>query len=186
MVCARCGAPATERVPRSLPSPPGCGTAAWLLPLFLLVYLAVPAVLALLPWLTRRFHRTAVRVPVCQAHRDHWAWRDRVRRRVLWPAVFATALAVQVACLADLMLHPGFYAHAAAGVVCIGFGLEWLALGRGEVTVQRAGKDRAQLNHVHLDFVATLIQDRARDRVDNPDRRTLRGDVQEDFDDEPV
>jgi hypothetical protein len=154
--------------------------------LFLLVYLAVPAILALLGWLPRPSGRTTVRVPVCEAHRGHWAWRERVRRRVFWPAVFAAALAVQVLCLTGLVLHPAFYAHAAAGAVAVGFFIDWLALGRGEVTIQRAGKDRVQLNHVHPDFVAALVEDRARDRVDNPDRRALRGDLRDDFDDEPV
>jgi len=185
-VCARCGAPAAVRVGRSIPVPPGCGTAAWLFPLFLVLYLAVPAVLALVPWLVRRVRQFEVRIPLCEADRGHWAWRDRVRFRVLWPAVFVASLAVQVACLAGLILHPALYAHAAAGVVVVGFVIDWAALGRGEVAVHRAGRDRISLNRVHPDFVAALAEDRARDRVDNPDRRTLRGDIQEDFDDEPA
>jgi hypothetical protein len=186
MVCARCGVPATDRVPRPVPVPPGCGTAAWLFPLFLVVYLAVPAVLALLPWLTQRYRRTEVRIPFCAMDRSHWAWRDRFRLRVLWPIVFVVSLAVQVLCLTGVILHPAFYAHSAAGVVVVGFVIDGLVLGRGEVTVHRAGKEAFSLNRVHPDFVAALIEDRARDRVDNPDRRALRGDMQDDFDDEPV
>ena len=123
---------------------------------------------------------------MCVADRDHWAWRDRVRLRVLWPAVFATSLAAQVACLVGLILHPALYAHTAAGVVAVGFFIDWLALGRGEVTVHRAGRDRVELKGVNPVFVDALIEDRARDRVDNPDRRALRGDVRDDFDDEPA
>lgn len=186
MVCARCGAPAIERVSRPVPVPPGCRRAAWFLPLFLLLYLAVPAVLALLPWLTQRSRQTDVRVPLCPVDRDHWAWRDRARLRVLWPLVFAASLAVQAACLTGLVLHPALYAHTAAGVVAVGFLIDGLVIGRGEVTVLRAGRDGFSLNRVHPAFVNALIQNRARDRVDNPDRRVLRGDVRDDFDDEPV
>jgi hypothetical protein len=185
-VCARCGAPAAERVGRPLPVPPGCRTAAWVLPLFLVVYLAVPAVLALLPCFSRRLRHTEVRVPVCAADRDHWGWRDLVRRRALWPLVFVAALAVQAACLAGLILHPALYAHAAAGVVMVGFVIDWATLARGEVVVHRAGPAGVYLSGVHPDFVAALIEDRARDRVDHPDRRTLRGDLRDDFDDEPA
>jgi hypothetical protein len=183
-VCVQCGSPATGTVQRPLPVPPKKKwTCAWVLSLVLLLYLAVPAVIIVLPWLWRR---AAVGIPVCDDHRDHWDWRRRVRTRVLWPPVVVASLAVQAACLAGFLLHPVAYAHAAAGVLVVGFAIDWLTIGRREVGVLRAGDKEVRLNNVHPTFLAALIEERARDRVDNPDRRALRGDVRDDYDDEPV
>ena len=91
---------------------------------------------------------------------------------------------MQAACLAGWILHPGFYAHAAAGVVCLGLAVDQLFVARGEVGILRASPTEVRLTNVHPDFVNALIEDRARDRVDNPDRRALRGDLRDDYDDE--
>jgi len=181
-VCVWCGAPATERVTRPVPVPPRGRGCLWGIPLFVILYLAVPAAVVLIPLLLRR---TAVRFPVCEAHRDHWDWRDRVRRRVLWPAAAGGSVVAQVVCLTGLVVPPLLYLHAAVGVLGIGFLIDQLVVGRGEVGVHRHGPGRVRLIRAHPDFVAALIEDRARDRVDNPARRALRRDVRDDFDDEP-
>lgn len=181
-VCVKCGAPATVRVTRPVPIPPRKRTGCWFIPLFFVLYLAVPAVVVLLPVVVRK---TGVRIPACEAHQGDWAWRDRARRRILWPAMVALSLAVQAVVLTGLVIHPGLYAHAAAGVIAIAFLIDLAVLARGEVGVFRNGPDKVRLVRVHPDFVAALTEDRARDRVDNPARRSLRGDMRDDFDDEP-
>ncbi|MBO0698734.1 MAG: hypothetical protein J2P46_10090 [Zavarzinella sp.] len=181
-VCVKCGAPAAIRVTRPIPVPPRKRTGCWFIPLFFVLYLAVPAAIVLIPLLLRR---TGVRIPVCEEHWDHWAWRDRVRRRVLWPAAAGGSVVAQVVCLTGLVVPPPLYAHAAVGVLGVGFLIDQLVVGRGEVGVFRNGPGKVRLVRVHPDFVAALTEDRARDRVDNPARRLLRGDMRDDFDDEP-
>ena len=184
-VCVRCGAPAVERVPRSLPKPPKAwGCLLWG-PLVLIVYLALPFTIMLILWLLPR-DQNRVRLPTCAAHRDDWAWRYRVRTRWLWPAICFVSLVVQVICLTGTVVHQGFYAHAAAGVLVVGFLFDQLTLGRREVEITRPSSKELILRGVHQGFVDALIHDRARDRVDNPERRALRGGVQEDYDDEVI
>jgi hypothetical protein len=182
MVCVRCGAPATECVARPLPKPPKAWTCLFI-PIILVVYLAIPASLLILLWLIPT-EPDRVRLPVCDAHRDDWSWRSRFRTRWLWPPIIFASLVVQVLCLTGVILHQAFYAHAAAGVLVLGFVIDYWTVGRKEVQVARAGPTEAQLRNVHQAFVDALIHDRARDRVDNPDRRAFRGAIQEDYDDE--
>jgi len=182
-LCTRCGAATTDRVPRPLPVPPRRWTLVWALPVFFVLYVALPLLIVIF---TRLLRQTWVRVPVCDAHRDHWAWRERARTRYLWPVICVASLAVEIACLTGLFLHPLLFAHAAAGVIVIGFALDWLIVGRGEIGVVRAGPDRVRLVGVHPNFADALIEERARDRVQNVARRPLRDDVRDDFDDERV
>lgn len=183
-VCAKCGVPATTRAQRPVPVPLRKRTLAWAFPLGMVLYLAVPMSIIIF---IRLLPHTGVGVPVCDAHQVDWAWRERVRTRYLWPVVCIASLAVEIMCLTGLLFHPVVFAHAAAGVLVVGFLLDWLIVGRGVVTVFRAGKDQFRLSRVHSSFVTALIEDRARDRVDNPERRSLlRGDLRDDFDDEPV
>jgi hypothetical protein len=48
----------------------------------------------------------------------------------------------------------------------------------------RAGPDNIRLVHVHQAFADALIHERARDRLDNPERRAPQGDMRVDYDDE--
>ena len=180
-LCVQCGAPSAASVARPLPVAPAGRGWRWLFPVFLMLYLAVPAVLVLVVFVGRP---PTVGVPVCDAHRGHWAWRYRVRSRILWPLVVVASLAVQAACLASWILTPWFYAHAAAGVLMVGLVIDISTVGRREVRLVRGSPTEVRLTNVHPDFVNALIEDRARDRVDNPDRRALRGDIRDDYDDE--
>jgi hypothetical protein len=150
-----------------------------------MLYLAVPAsILLFLIFAPRiwRYERTGL--PTCDAHAADWARRRRIRTRWLWPPVAAASLAVQAACLTGLILHPALYAHTAAGVVFIGFVIDVLLVGRREVGIMRAGPENIRLIHVHQSFVDALTHERARDRVDNPERRVPQGDMRVDYDDE--
>jgi hypothetical protein len=65
--------------------------------------------------------------------------------------------------------------------------LENAVIGYGAVKVVKVQpSDSIRLNDVHPDFVAAVIEDRARSRVWDPDRRPAGRDVKDDFDDEPV
>jgi hypothetical protein len=182
-VCVRCGAPATERVPRPLPFLLRLRTLWWVGPAFFLAYLLVPAVAVLFICPPRRVWYG---LPTCADHRDHWAWRDRVRRRYLWPPICVASLAVEVACLTGLILHPLLYAHAAAGVIMVGLALDGIAVLRGEVRFGPGRSGTVRLNGVHPAFVAALVEDRARNRVWDAARRPQHSTERDDFDDEPV
>jgi hypothetical protein len=179
-LCLRCGATATEWVPRSLGTPPRSRLRHLLLPVFLIIYLAVPASIIVL---IRLPPREEIGFPFCTVHRDDWGRRNRVRNRWLWPAVCLISLIVQIVCLAGPMPLPLAYAHAAAGVLVVGFVIDQLTIGRRETCVLRSGRTQFSLTNVHEAFVNALIHDRARDRVSNPDRRALRGDLRDDYDD---
>jgi hypothetical protein len=184
--CVQCGTAADQRLPRPLPATPRVRTALWLIPVSFLLYLCVPG-LAL--YMHRFFPYISVGLPVCNLHLDHGRWRDRVRSQYLRPCFFAASVAVEVAFVAaGLVFHPAvslLFAHAAAFVVLVALVVDHVAIGRGEVFVSRDGRYGVQLARVHPAFIAAVIEERARDRVANPDRRPGPQGIHADYDDEP-
>ena len=54
------------------------------------------------------------------------------------------------------------------------------------VQVVKPESDGVILRGVAPEFVAAVVEERARHRVSDPDRRAKGGDIREDYDDEPV
>lgn len=185
-VCVRCGAPATQRVSRPIPPRPKWRGCVLILPVVLLLYVAVPASIMLFLLLSsRKWRHEQMGLPACDEHAGDWTRRYRIRTRWLWPPVCVASLIVQVVFLTGLILHPALYAHAAAGVIFVGLVIDAIFLGRKEVGIARSGPDEIKLVTVHQTFVDALTHDRARDRVDNPERRPAAGDMRADYEDEP-
>jgi hypothetical protein len=183
-VCAKCAAPASDRVTRTLYFLHGhvaffkvLGSVFGLFffpPLFLLI--------------TSRYAQTMqVRVPMCPDHRNDWKWRERALNTFVFPLWSATVIAFEV--IGVVVQAQGYDASA---YFCVGPPALTLALLAenvlilpGSVRLMKPEKG-VRMTGVHDEFVAALQEDRARDRVANPDRRALRGDMRDDFDDEPV
>src|SRR5262245_59613935 len=180
-LCARCGESAAERVTHKAHIVEG--------PWALLQVFGLLAGLFLFPPLIRltiRYTRqVGVPVPLCAAHGDHFRSRERMENRYLFPAWTAAALIVDA--IVVIALVSGLegcicYSPCVILLACLAASA---AISRGVVTVTRPGKDGIRLSGIHEAFAAALMEDRARDRVSNPDRRGGHGDVRDDFDDEP-
>jgi hypothetical protein len=183
-LCAKCGAPAAERVPRTVRILDD--KRAWVAMVFLLGIVFFPPLVVFV--ILRVARASRVRVPICADHRDHWVWRDRAMTWGVIPAWAVVVLAVD-AYAVFLAVHgrdgsPYLCVGLAAVVVAVA--LENWVVGYGAVKVEQTQKDKVKLAGVHETFVAALLEERARDRVANPDRRAPRGDERDDFDDEPV
>jgi hypothetical protein len=183
-LCVKCGEPATEHFVRTVRilDEPGkwCG------------FFAVGVVVSLMmlpplfPLMLRRSPTVRVRVPFCAPHRVRTVRRERLLLRVLVPLWIVYVLFLDTGLVVVLVAGPAwpFLLMLLLGLSLIAVGdagAAWLARRRGkrpEPTYNFPG--------VHPAFVAALLEDRARDRVSNPDRRGGRGDVRDDYDDEAV
>jgi hypothetical protein len=186
-ICAKCGAPAADRVPRTvryLHDQQGALVAVLVFSLFFGLFFFPPVFLLIAAWYSQAIQ---VRVPMCADHQTDWDWRDRAMNLLVLPAWCAAVLAAEVC---GLVLHaqgdPGGAAYFGVGPVALGLALlvENAVVLRGAVRLAKPDKDHVRLSGVHEEFVAALLEERARDRVSNPDRRAPRGDVRDDYDDE--
>jgi|SRR5262245_331057 len=183
-ICAKCGMPASERVPRRvryLSNDLGWLPVAALSSSLLLM----PPVFLLL---ASRYGSAAwVRIAMCDDHRDDWRWRDRALYSFLIPtwAIIGGA-SNALAFIAFLIGREGiFFFGATVLILVLALIVENVVIAYGSVKVFRSEKPAgAKLSGVHPDFVAALAADRARDRVTNPDRRAAGSGMREDYDDE--
>ncbi|HJZ92128.1 MAG TPA: hypothetical protein VKE40_14730 [Gemmataceae bacterium] len=184
-VCAKCGAPATEWVPRRVRYI--SNRLGWLP-----VAALVTSLFALPPLFLALGHRFGeamwVRIPVCGDHRTHWGWRDQGLYLVLMPAWAVTVTSLNLVGLVVALLggDPGVYLMLAVVALILTLIVENCVLAYGAVRLLRAeNPPGVKVCGAHPEFVTALTLDRARDRVTNPDRRTEAG-IGEDYDDEPI
>jgi hypothetical protein len=181
-ICATCAEPATNRVLMGI-----CVVDGWrgalLLPVLLFGLFFFPP---LLFWITMNSKlRITVRVPMCDRHRDEQNWRDRVTRRRMLPIWTAVALIMDAMIVAELFMRgPGLSCGAAVVAMMAVLVADGTLISRGGIKLMRPGKTGLMLRTVHEGFVAAIVEDRARDRIDNPLRRWGHGDVRDDYDDE--
>jgi len=189
MVCAKCGNPAEVRVPRPIRfiGSDWAGVRALALIFGLLFF---PPLFCFIAYRYAEIIR--VRIPMCESHMDDWGWRDRAMFRLLIPGWTLAVLLLYSFGLAFLILGDDQIAAVCflSPVVALVLTalVENLVLLRGAVRTAKTEDKKldVRLSSVHSEFVAALAEDRARDRVDNPERRVPTRDVREDFDDEVV
>jgi hypothetical protein len=184
-ICAKCGEPAAERVPRRARFVAGrwsavhnTGVVIGLLffpPLFVLVAFVFASMIS-------------VGIPMCSIHQNDWKWRDRATYGLLFPTWLFSVVLFHAVAVVKVLGGEDPLPYCCAGPV--GFFIVLIIDNYviGFRAVKLAVPDRAhiKLAGVHPDFVEALMTDRARDRIDNPDRRSGQGDLQDDYDDEPV
>ena len=181
-VCARCGKPASDRVPHTTHVAEGRWAPVQVLGLLGGLFIFPPlAVLAL-----RSARAYSVGVPLCAAHREDFRRRERIDNTyVLWAWAAAAVVVEAVVLIVLLSGGPGVVCYAPFGVLAAGVVASALVGGRS-IFLTRPVKEGIRLARVHPAFVAALQADRARDRISNPDRRGGHGDMRDDYDDEPV
>jgi hypothetical protein len=179
-VCAKCGEPATDRPTLKLYIADGWSGALVLLGLIFGVCLFPPLLLFSLQFA----RRVEVRVPLCPAHRDDLARREWVEKHYIFPVWTAAALLMELTIIVELVAD-------GPGISCVGlFVVTMVALvaagviARGRVGLAKPPGVAVRLTGVHPAFAAALTEDRARDRVSNPDRRGGHGDVRDDYDEQ--
>jgi len=179
-VCARCGRPATDRRDLVLHTLDGWKGGLLVFALFFGLFFFPPLVL----WTLRYARQTRVPLPLCAADYNWFESRERLEKRYLFPIWTAVALLNDALIVVELALGgPGLSCCTVIGV----FFCALLASGiiaRGRIGVTKPHKGDIRLTGVDEAFAAALIEDRARDRVSNPDRRVDHGDVRDDYDDE--
>jgi len=183
-ICAKCGAPATARVIR----PGRYFKEDWKLwkpvgTVFALIFIPPLGILGIL----RLSHRIDVRLPMCEEHRNDHVWRDRLFLIWVLPIWSIATLILEVLFVIDISGgDPEFCGFYLLGVLIAG-GMGVIAdtsLNLTSVKLQVQMKARGVwLRNVHPDFVAALVEDRARSRIDDPDRRGG-DDIRHDYDDE--
>ncbi len=173
-LCARCGAPAGTKVSHDVRV-----FGPWLggliaLPLMYSLFFFPPVAILII---FRAGHRREVRVPLCPRHRAAKMWRDRMRRRVLFPVWTVVVVLIDALVITEAVLGGPGRAMVAVYVALLLVGLvELLVISPDTVRVGRNRRKLTILGNVHPAFVAALTEDRARDRVNTPARR-------DDFDD---
>jgi hypothetical protein len=123
---------------------------------------------------------------MCAADQGRTARKERRVLAILVPIWCLYVLVVDaVMVVGPLLNSPGWFCAIATGaavfIVLLDAGHGWRRRRRGQTKWQSF-----KLPGVHPDFVAALLEDRARDRVNNPDRRGGHGDIRDDFDDNAV
>jgi hypothetical protein len=185
MVCAKCGYPAEMRVSRPIRFiGDGGGLAAAGVVFGLLFF---PPLFLLIAYRSAEVIR--VRVPMCETHKDDWKWRDRATFWLLIPAWTISVLVLDAFGVMYLVVgwdEEGIFCFLAAiGVLVIAVFLENVVVLYGAVRLAKPDKKPdVRLSAVHPEFLASLAEDRARDRVDNPERRVPSSDMRQDYDDE--
>ena len=179
-VCARCGGPATGRRDLDLHVLDGW-RGGLLIPVVLFGLLFFPP---LVLWTIRHAEKVRVPVPLCPVDFRWFESRERVERRLFFPIWTAVALMLDALVFIDLFL--GGRGFSCVGVFAVLFGAVVAAglVSRGRVGITKPPKGDIRLTGVHEAFVAALIEDRARARVSDPDRRGGHGDMRDDYDDE--
>jgi hypothetical protein len=187
MVCAKCGQPAEVRVPRPIRfiGGDGAGVQTAVLMIGLLFF---PPFFCLIAYRYAEIIR--VRIPMCETHTDDWYWRDRVTLGLLIPGWTLAVLVLHSFGLAYLIQDDGEIAAVcflSPVIVMVMTALvENLVVLWGAVRMAKTEDKKldVRLSGVHPEFVAALAEDRARDRVHNPERRVPDGDLRHDYDDE--
>jgi len=180
-LCIKCGKPATERFHRTVRflDDPGRWGGLYVLTFLFTIYCLPPLLLVLL----RRARAFRVKIPFCPSHLNRFRRRERIALGILVPLWVTVSLAIDTVLAAALYHQPGGTCMLAAGVATFIAAVDRFAAWRA----RRRGQKRPlrfNLPFVHPAFVAALTEDRARDRIDNPDRRGGHGDVRDDYDDE--
>jgi hypothetical protein len=187
MVCAKCGAPAEVRVSRPIRFVEGewAGARMAVLMVGLLFF---PPLFCLIAYQYAEIIR--VRIPMCETHKDDWKWRDRVMFGLVVPGWTIAVLILDA--FGVMYLIQG---NAEIAAVCflspvivmvMTVLIETLVVLWGAVRTAKTADQKLEvrLSSVHPEFVAALAEDRARDRVDNPERRVPGSDMRQDYDDE--
>jgi hypothetical protein len=189
MVCAKCGQPADARVRRPIRF---VGRHRRLL-LETGIVLGLLFFPALFLWVAFSLGQVIwVRIPVCETHYDDWKWRDRATHWFLIPAWTLSVLVLYAISIVFLVKGDPNSASAVLSGVPIAIVpvvlIENLVVLFRAVRLTKSGTtNEVRLSGVHEDFAAALIEDRARQRVDDPERRrSPQGDVRDDYDDEAV
>jgi hypothetical protein len=183
-VCVKCGQPATEHFVRTVRFLDDPGRWGGLFAVGVIVSLLMLP--PLLPLLLRRAPLMRVRVPFCGPDLARTVRRERVSLRIVVPVWVLYVLAVDTSLVVAIVVGPSwaFLLMLTAALVLVA-----VADAVAGWRIRRRGKRperKYNLPGAHPAFVAALLEDRARDRVSNPDRRGGHGDVRDDFDDNPV
>jgi hypothetical protein len=180
-VCAKCGVPATDAVPRLLRIPPDQWVGAWALPVLASLILCPPLYFLIAVLIGER---VVVRVPTCAGHRNDWVWRDWATWWVLYPAWSVAAMGLAALAARD---HGWlcFYFATAIVVVLAVVGTEFYVIGHGAVLVIGGERLEVKLRRVHPAFVEAIDQWREQERREGPARFVTYGDERDDYDDEP-
>jgi len=187
MVCAKCGNRAEVHVSRPIRFL-GSDWAGVRTPALIFGLLFFPPLFCLIAYRYAEIIR--VRIPMCETHKDDWHWRDRVMFGLLIPGWTLTVLVLHAFGLAYLIQGDGDTAAVCflspVVVVVMTAVIENLIVLWGAVRTAKTADQKldVRLSSVHPEFVAALAEDRARDRVDNPERRVPDGDLLRDYDDE--
>ncbi|HVK11586.1 MAG TPA: hypothetical protein VM597_22635 [Gemmataceae bacterium] len=178
-VCVRCGAPADDRAVQSLYVIDGWRGAFQLTGLLLGVVFFPP----LIRIVTRHVRTVSVRLPYCAPHYVEFDRRERLGERV-FPIWTRAALVADGLMIADLLTGPAIGVCFTPIVASLGAVVGLLVVSRRRTAIDQWEKTGLRLSGVSEEFAAALLADRARDRVDNPDRRGDRGDIRDDYDDQ--
>src|SRR5262245_3863802 len=183
-VCTRCGAPAEGGARFMLLTP------AWNLAFGLLICLCPPVVPGLANYVRAR--RSFI-VPMCEAHRADWQWRDRFTTRLycfcVIPAYVLTVLAILALSVMEMDQEDNLSdIFTSLPLIYMAIAWTWLVtmllVFMHAVRVSRIMPRWIELWGVRADFVRALIADRVRTRETDPDRLGSYGDVRDDYDDE--
>jgi hypothetical protein len=181
-VCVKCGGPATERFKRKirLIDEPGRWRGFYMLAFVVGIFFFPPLVI----FVVRRARSLPLRIPYCGPDLARFRRQERIALIVLIPVWALISLSIDAFLLSSMIFQPGATCGAVA-VVAV-----WLLLFdifSGWRARRKAKKPTTvRMPGVHANFVAALLEDRARDRVDNPARRGGFGDIRDDFDDSPA
>lgn len=179
-VCARCAEPTTERVPLTVRIIDGWAGVPQIFGILAGLFFFPP----LIPLAIRYARSVELHVPLCGPHAEALRRRERFEWRVLLPAWTAVAVVVDLVLIFQLMSDNPAAFCGMPFVVVIVFVAAGLFNARRQVKFTKAEKSGYRLHAVHPAFVEAVIEERARDRVSNPDRRDGHGDVRDDYDDE--
>jgi hypothetical protein len=181
-VCARCGSPATDRRCLTLHVLDGWKGGLLVLVGFFGLFFFPPLVV----WTLRHAKQTRVPLPLCSADYRWFESREWAEKRYLFPIWTAMAMVMSVLFIVDVALGgPG---PSCCGVVGVMMGAVFASavIAWGRIGITKSPKSDIRLTGVHEAFAAALAEDRARDRVSNPDRRGGHGDMRDDYDDEAL
>ncbi|MBO0697293.1 MAG: hypothetical protein J2P46_02760 [Zavarzinella sp.] len=181
-VCVKCGQPAQDRLVRTFRI--GDGRGPWGFWRSLATLYGILMFPPLLLWALRRARSMRARVPYCRADRANTVRQERFAYCIIIPCWIIGVVMLDSFVMEDIFTgRPGLLGLAIVPIPLLFTSLE--ALTRKLFTQGGPATTTGfPLTGVHPAFVSALVEDRARDCVANPDRRALRGDIRDDFDDE--